>query len=199
MFVGRRLVGPIRLILQIVPRSLPRYHGSGDFHFITCSCYQRQPFLGTAPRRDLFLKVLEQVRRRYPVVIVGYVVMPEHFHLPISEPQRGTPSTVLQALKLGFTRRVLGEWKRRGTSQQAFWEPPHQLWQPRFYGFNVWSERKRIEKLRYLHQNPVKRALVLEPEPWRWSSFRSYFCGETGRVRINDCSVLQMTVREKAA
>src|SRR5450631_4524963 len=95
------------------------FESSGDFRFITCSCYQRQPFLGTAPRRDLFLKVLEQVRRRYPVVIVGYVVMPEHFHLPISEPQRGTPSTVLQALKLGFTRRVLGEWKRRGTSQRA--------------------------------------------------------------------------------
>jgi len=125
--------------------------------------------------------------------------MPEHFHLLISEPQRGTPSTVMQALKLGFTRRVLGEWKRRGTSQRAFWEPPHQLWQPRFYDFNVWSERKRVEKLGYIHENPVKRGLALEPEQWPWSSFRSYFCGEPGLVRINDCSVLQMTVREKAA
>jgi len=65
------------------------------------------------------------------------------------------------------------------------------VWQPRFYDFNVWSERKRIEKLRYMHQNPVKRRLVLEPEQWRWSSFRSYFCGETGLVHINDSSVLQ--------
>ena len=183
-----------------MPRSLHRYYGSGDFHFITCSCYERQPFLGTIRQRDLFLKVLEQVRGRYRVVVLGYVVMPEHFHLLINEPQRGTPSTVMQVLKLGFTRRVLGEWKRRDrTNQQEFWEPPHQLWQPRFYDFNVWSERKRLEKLRYMHQNPVKRRLVLDPEQWRWSSFRSYFCGETGPVRINDCSVLQMTVREKAA
>ncbi len=184
-----------------MPRSLRRYYGSGDFHFITCSCYQRQPFLGPSCRRDLFLRVLEQVRRRYRVVVLGYVVMPEHFHLLISEPQRGTPSTVLQALKLGFTRRILGEWQRRSqTDQLEFWESmPHHLWQARFYDFNVWSERKRIEKLRYMHQNPVKRGLVLAPEQWPWSSFRSYFCGERGRVRINDCSVLQMTVRAKAA
>ena len=184
-----------------MPRSLHRYYGSGDFHFITCSCFQRQPFLGTPQRRDLFLRQLEQVRRRYRVVVLGHVVMPEHFHLLISEPQRGTPSTVLQALKLGFTRRVLGEWqRRRQTGQQELWEPmPHHLWQPRFYDFNVWSERKRIEKLRYMHQNPVKRGLVLEPQQWRWSSFRSYFCGDAGLVRINDCSVLRMTVRAKAA
>ena len=144
--------------------------------------------------------MLEGVRRRYRVVVLGYVVMPEHFHLLISEPQRGTPSTVMQALKLGFTRRVLGEWKRRHRAEQPeFWEPPHQLWQPRFYDFNVWSERKRVEKLRYMHQNPVKRGLVLEPDQWRWSSFRSCFCGETGLVRINDCGVLRMNVRERAA
>ena len=45
-------------------------------------------------------------------------------------------------------------------------------------------------------QNPVKRGLVLEPDQWRWSSFRSYFCGEIGLVRINDCGVLQMSERE---
>ncbi len=93
--------------------------------------------------RDLFLTVLEAGRRRYRVVVLGYVVMPGHFHLLLSEPQRGTPATVMPALKLGFSRRVLGEWKRRrGTNQPEFWEPPHQLWQPRFYDFNVWSERK---------------------------------------------------------
>ena len=56
----------------------------------------------TVRRRDLFLKVLEQARRRYRFVVLGYVVMPEHFHLLLSEPQRGTPSTVMQAVKLGF-------------------------------------------------------------------------------------------------
>jgi hypothetical protein len=69
-------------------RNLKRYYGAGDLHFITCSCYRRQPLLGTTRRRDLFLTVLEQVRKRYEFVVVGYVVMPEHIHLLISEPPK---------------------------------------------------------------------------------------------------------------
>ena len=179
----------------IVPRNLKRYYGDGDLHFITCSCYQRQPWLGSAGRRDLLLTVLEQVRRRYGVVVLGYVVMPEHFHLLISEPQRGTPSVVMQALKLGFARRLL--LRRRPKDQPGLWEDtaPGHVWQRRFYDFNVWTKRKRIEKLRYMHRNPVQRGLVAEPEQWRWSSFRSYAYGETGAVRIHDCTVLKMTLR----
>ncbi|MGA8489203.1 MAG: hypothetical protein WB711_02200, partial [Terriglobales bacterium] len=70
--------------------------------------------------------------------------------------------------------------------------------QPRFYDFNVWTEHKRIEKLHYMHQNPVTRGLVDEPEQWRWSSYRSYALGEVGLVRINDCDVLQMRIRDSA-
>jgi putative transposase len=102
-----------------VPKNLNRYYGAGGLHFITCNCYHRQPGLGSAARRDLFLTVLEQVRQRYAFVVLGYVVMPEHFHLLVSEPQRGTPSTVMQALKLGFARRVLGI--ARGRNQPALW------------------------------------------------------------------------------
>jgi len=65
-------------------RNLKRYYGAGDLHFITCSCYRRQPLLGTARRRDLLLTVLEHVRKRYQFVVAGYVVMPEHIHLLIS-------------------------------------------------------------------------------------------------------------------
>ena len=90
-----------------VPKLLRRYYGAGDLHFITGSCYGREPVLHTAQRRDPFLTVLEQVRKRYRFVVMGYVVMPEHFHLLISEPRKGDPSTVMQALKLGFARRLL--------------------------------------------------------------------------------------------
>ncbi|MFL6302698.1 MAG: hypothetical protein ACJ72H_04075 [Candidatus Sulfotelmatobacter sp.] len=50
--------------------------------------------------------------------------------------------------------------------QPELWpEEPH-IWQRRFYDFNPWTERQRIENLRYMHRNPVKRGLVLEPEQW---------------------------------
>jgi putative transposase len=180
--------------------NLRRYYGAGDLHFITFSCYRRQPLLGTPRRRDLFLTVFEQVRRRYQFVVVGYVVMPEHVHLLISEPQAKYPSTVVQALKLGFARRILAQAKRRrNPAQPMLFDSPQHVGQKRFYDFNVWTERKRVEKLRYMHRNPVKRGLVSSPELWRWSSFRSYFLGEAGRVQINRCEVLKMKVRVPAA
>jgi putative transposase len=69
------------------------------------------------------------------------------------------------------------------------------IWQHRFYDFNVWTDRKRIEKLRYIHRNPVKRGLVSEPDQWKWSSFRAYAYLEDGPVIVNDCSVLKMRMR----
>ena len=186
-------------------RYLKRYYGAGDLHFIACSCYRRQPLLGTPRRRDLLLTVLEQVRRRYQFVVAGYVIMPEHIHLLISEPQKKNPSTVMQALKLSFARRVLAQARRRRNPSQAslFERAPQHVWQKRFhhsdYDFNVWTEHKRIEKLRYMHRNPVKRGLVASPELWRWSSFRAYFLGETGRVRVNQWEVLKMKMPPPAA
>src|SRR5882672_10176599 len=143
---------------------LHRYYGNGHLHFITCSCYRRQRWLSSARRRDRFLRVLEQVRQRYRFVVVGYVVMPEHFHLLMSEPDRGTPSTVMQVLKQRFGQQVLKELRRRRPSQSRLWEEEEHVWQRRFYDFNVWSREKRIEKLRYMHRNPVRRGLVLEPD-----------------------------------
>jgi putative transposase len=158
-----------------MPRGLRRYYGAGDLHFITCSCYHRQPLLGAAKRRDLLLSVLEQVRVRYRLAVLGYVVIPEHFHLLITEPQTGTPSTVMQALKLGFARRVLvlspllAKSARNGAPSGGAVQPVVRkghahVWQRRFHDFNVRTERKRIEKLRYIHRNPVTRGLVAEPD-----------------------------------
>ena len=150
-----------------MPSGLRRYYGAHDLHFITCSCYRRRPLLGTAHRRDLLLKLLEEVRRRHRFVVLGYVVMPEHFHLLISEPQETTPSVVMQVLKQRFAHQVLRRSRlaQRGGqgslfAAQARAEVAGEIWQRRFYDFNVWTERKRIEKLRYMHRNPVKRGLV---------------------------------------
>ena len=61
----------------------------------------------------IYLSKSSKVRLRYHFVVIGYVVMPEHIHLLISEPDRGTPSTVMQVLKQRFSRRVLSELRRK--------------------------------------------------------------------------------------
>jgi putative transposase len=67
------------------------------------------------------------------------------------------------------------------------------FWQARYHDFNVWSERKFVEKLRYIHRNPVKRGLVARPEDWRWSSFLHYATGEVSVVEIES----QWTARRR--
>ena len=132
---------------------------------------------------------LEQTRARYRFLVVGYVVMPEHIHLLITEPEVGNPSTVMQVLKQRSARALLPKRKRRNPRQCNLFgnEPQHRaFWQACFYDFNVWTTKKRMEKLRYMHRNPVKRGLVETPAEWRWSSYRFYLLEESGLVRVNE-------------
>jgi len=132
--------------------------------------------------------MLEQTRLRYRFVVVGYVVMPEHFHLLLSEPEIGSPSTVMQVLKQRTACALLPKRKRREPRlRHMFGEEAlrRSFWQARFYDFNVWTTKKRVEKLRYMHRNPVKRGLVESPEHWRWSSYRFYRLEEVGTVSVN--------------
>jgi putative transposase len=170
-----------------MPAGLHRTYGAHHLHFITCSCYRRLPFFHSAKSRDCFLEILEQVRQRYRFVVVGYVVMPEHIHLLLNEPEVGSPSTVMQVLKQRTAQALLPKRKRSNPRKDEVsgGEKRRPFWQARFYDFNVWTTSKRVEKLRYIHRNPVKRGLVDCPEQWRWSSYRFYLLGEPGIVKVN--------------
>jgi len=115
------------------------------------------------------------MRRRFDLCVYGYVVMPEHVHLLVNEPGRGTLAEAIHFLKLSFAKRVRS--LRAPDSAEPFW-------QKRYYDRNVRSDREFTVQLRYLHQNPVKRGLVLSPEDWKWSSYRHYALRETGVAEI---------------
>ena len=154
-----------------MPWGLERRQQASCLHFVTFSCHHREPLLGTPRARDVFESVFERVRRWYGFYVCGYVVMPEHVHLLISQPDRGPLSLALQMIKQNVAREL------RLPEGSPFWLP-------RYYDFNVSSEAKRVEKLRYIHRNPVRRGLVQRPEDWKWSSFRHYLNGEIGIVEI---------------
>lgn len=162
-------------------QGLKRYQFTGDLHFVTFSCYQRNPYLRTAAARSLFEETLERMRVRYSFGVIGYVVMPEHIHLLVGEPAQGPLSAALHALKLSFSKLSL---------QRPFW-------QSRYYDFNVFSGRKHIEKPRYIYRNPVKRGLVKEPIDWRWSSFRHYATGARGVVEIESFWTAELREMER--
>ncbi len=181
-----------------MPQGLLRYHESGQSHFITFSCYQRKPKFADPRFYDLFPLCLEAMRLRFRMRIYGYVVMPEHVHLLVSEPEQGTLAEAMHYLKLSFSKRakslrlvpqvrvpVLDPVPQvRVLRLDANLGPDEPFWQKRYYDRNVRSVREFGIKLRYLHRNPVKRGLVRDPGDWKWSSFRHYAFREMGVVEI---------------
>ena len=173
-----------------MPKGLKRYYGKGQLHFVTFSCYRRLPLLKTVRAREIFVQELGKVRDEMEFRLIGYVVMPEHVHLLMSEPKRGTPSAVLQKLKLRVSRKMRKRRKFGGAGQLPLpfaegGEPPRAFWQAMFYDFNVYTKGKKAEKLHYMHSNPVTRRLVKHPRDWPWSSWSFYWKGEPGLIRID--------------
>jgi putative transposase len=151
-----------------MPHGLKRFQQSGQTHFVTFTCYHRRPYFDSPAVYDLFVEVLESTRRRFSLRVYGYVVMPEHVHLLVSEPEHGLLADAIHDLKLSIAKRL-----HAGV-----------FWQKRYYDRNVRNEQEFREKLRYTHRNPVKRGLVKEPGDWKWSSFRHYALREKAAVEI---------------
>jgi putative transposase len=159
-----------------MPDGLKRLHHSGQSHFLTFSCYHRLPLLAQMRMQDAFLQALEQTRRRFQMRVYGYVVMPEHVHLLLSEPGGGALSKAVQLLKSKVSIQARREGKR------AEGEMP--FWQARYFDHNVRNKAGFVTQLRYIHRNPVKRGLCNAPEDWPWSSFRAWASGEISIVEV---------------
>ena len=150
-----------------MPLGLKRRQHENHLHFITFSCYRRLPLLNDHSK-TIFEETLEALRQRHIFDVHGYVLMPEHVHLLVGEPENKPLANALQALKLSVCKL---------STQRPFW-------QARYHDFNVLTHNKRVEKLHYMHQNPVTRGLVSMPEDWPWSSYRHYHLDESSILKI---------------
>lgn len=141
-----------------MPPRLERRQATGNSHFVTFSCFGRNPYLTSSESKTVLQRIIEETRSHYKFDVFGYVIMPEHVHLLLSEAELKPPNVALAVVK-------------REVSSLLNEKP---FWLPRYYDFNVFTNAKRIEKLRYIHRNPVTRGLVQRPEDYSWSSFRAY-------------------------
>ena len=158
-------------IPDLRPRSLHHLH-----------LLHQHPYLDNDPARTVFEETLETLRLRHGFFVFGYVVMPNHVHLLISEPKRQTLSNSLRALKTETSKKLK-------VTREHFW-------QRRYYDRNIITQKEFVEKLRYIHRNPVADGLTEAPEDWLWSSYHHWLTGERGRIEIE--SHWTWSEREKA-
>ena len=170
-----------------MPTGLRRFQESGQTHFVTFSCLKRRPYFGSAALYDLFVRCLEDMRCRFEMRVYGFVVMPEHVHLLLSEPTAVKFAEAMHYLKLSFSKRVPGLVSRTQLSAHktcANLGHRGSFWEKRYYDRNVRDYREFTLTLQYLHRNPVARGLVVAPEEWKWSSYRQYALREVGVVEL---------------
>lgn len=106
-----------------MPSNLKRYQTEGHDHFITFSCYNRQPLLNDDRSRIICEETLEQLRQRHQFYVYAYVLMPEHVHMLLSEPKLHPLATTLGILKKETSRLLKGDREH--------------FWKTRYYDFNV--------------------------------------------------------------
>jgi len=177
--------------------SYGRHFEPGQLQFITTSTYRRSRLFTCQRFCWTFVETLRQLRQETGYLLLRWVLMPEHFHLLIRPQPAEATVRFMQELKKRSAQKIIAALARnqhqpRCRTLLARLRLPstvhsdsyHRLWQRRYVPFNVFTEKKYIEKLDYMHSNPVKGRLVNSPDQWTWSSFRFYY--------LNDSSVLTM-------
>ncbi len=170
-----------------------RYDVPYQAHYLTFSCFGRKPFLSRDRPRRWFLESLDAARLVNPFDLWGFVLMPEHVHMLILPHEGSRISAILTSIKQPVTQRCVA-WVRQnapsflsamadaGHGGRTF----HRLWlRGGGYDRNVWSTKDIHEKLRYIHENPVRRGLVDRAEDWPWSSARAWQEGIDTPIRID--------------
>jgi putative transposase len=168
-------------MLRSMPWGLKRFQNTGDLHFVTFSCHDRPPLLGTPAACHTFEVFLERTRCWYGFYVTGYVLMPEHVHLLVSEPERRT-LPLRSRCSSRMSPASCGIWLMAALSGRSDTTTSMST-----------ANANGSEKLRYIHGNPVTRGLVMNPEDWEWSSYRYYVLGVEGAVEIES----QWTARKR--
>jgi putative transposase len=166
------------------PRKQVRsYNIPGHAHELTFSCFQRLPLLSRDRTRGWFVDAMEAARRDLHVQLWAYVIMPEHVHVLLWPTEEQYEIRLIRtALKVPVARKALRFLKRKSPSfleqlrdAQPNGKSHHRFWQRGGgYDRNAFEPTTLLAMIEYIHNNPVRRGLCVNPTDWIWSSARFY-------------------------
>lgn len=152
--------------------------------FVSFSCYRRRRLLDHPRARQIVMGVLAAELNKRSGICCGFVVMPDHVHATVWFPETGRLSGFMQVWKSRSSRQLKRFVRGRLPAYAKSIDVKQPSWQPKYYPFNLYSERKAREKLDYMHLNPVRAGLVANACDWRWSSARYYQHGTSVGVPL---------------
>lgn len=147
------------------------------------------------------LKAIKLGRAKTPFDLWAYVIMPEHVHLVLLPKENATVSAILTTIKQSVSKRAI-HWLKQNSPEylnnlkdsQPNGKEHYRFWQRGGgYDRNLRSVRDIHEKIRYIHQNPVRRGLVKKTVDWKWSSVTAWKTGLDELIAIDRLSVPSLT------
>ncbi len=183
--------------MPIYRKTIKHYNFPGHAHFLTFSCFKGLPLLNKECPRSWFVKALTEAKEKYKFALWAYVIMPEHAHL-IVFPRLETYNIAifLKAIKQSVARKAkhyLNENNKKWVNKLTVRREKRMVfrfWQTGpGYDRNIYDEKELLKKINYIHNNPVKRGLVLTPQEWEWSSIKWYDGEKDVKLSIDDYAV----------
>ncbi len=165
-------------------RSRYRINEPNQAHFVTSSVVAWLPVFTKAARCSILTDSLAHCREQKGLKIHAWVILDSHFHAILAGPElsrtladlkRHTAQRILDQLEAEHCEWLLNQFKFRRAAHKS--ESQHQVWQEGFHPQAIQSDEIMLQKLDYLHNNPVKRGLVAAPEHWRYSSAHAWCPG----------------------
>ncbi|MFN0199293.1 MAG: REP-associated tyrosine transposase [Planctomycetaceae bacterium] len=160
------------------------YDEESHAHFVTFSCYRRRRLLDHDLAKQIVLSVLSGQLHKQNSKCVGFVVMPNHVHAILWFPKPNQLSKFMKLWKQQSSLCIKNFLRERLVKYAETIDLTEPIWQGGYYDFNLFSEKKILEKLQYMHQNPVIRNLVSKDVDWHWSSARYYESRENVGVPV---------------
>ena len=173
-----------------MPRSRYRIFDTHKPHFLTCTVIAWLPVFTRPETFEIIIDSWKYLQEHEQFVLYGYVILENHLHLVASAPDLAAIMKnfksftarqiidLLEARKVSTLLRQLELHKARHKTQSRY-----QLWDEGSHPQEILGDEMMLQKMEYMHMNPVKRGCVDSPEHWRYSSARDY-AGQAGRIRV---------------
>jgi putative transposase len=166
-------------------------------YFITSTIVDWIPVFNNKNNIDALINAFKHAQKEKQFIILGYVIMPEHFHMvcicdklikTIQSIKSYTAKRIIETYVSEKNYEILNRFKK--TKKEYKTVSHYQVWQEGFMPKAIISDKMFGQKINYLHYNPVKRGLVKRIEEYEFSSARDYMLRKPGRIIINDLNYL---------
>lgn len=144
---------------------------------------------------DILVHNIKHYQERYRFVILGYVIMPSHFHWIVEvDPERGTISDIMRDIKKYSAWDILSLLKEEGRTEfdavfkaeaAPYRDQEKKVWMKRFHDEAIRNQEMFLSRLHYIHNNPVEAGLVDRPEQYKYSSARNFILGDDAVLHVD--------------